>query len=129
VVQTPPTDLTKACERHAIGPRNPYHIATYCALSLLNREAIAMSTKYPISRKEAIRRLRHRWLAQTAAHPDIEPIFPLSHFLRWDTIRAVQRFNLYAYYSTPRHLVDPEARRRHAILRAWMASRRRTVRQ
>ena len=79
-----------------------------------------------ISRREAIKRLRHRWLAQTAVQPDVATVFPLEHFLTEGNIDVVRRLDLYSYYSKPRH--DDHQRNRE-LLQAWLNARDRGVRQ
>ncbi len=81
-----------------------------------------------ISRQEAIKRLRHRWLAQTSLNPEIIPIFPLEHFVNRESIEAVQRFDLYSYYSQPRHHHLAGYTHREAI-EAWLDARDRRMRQ
>lgn len=76
-----------------------------------------------ITRDEAARRLRHRWLYQAALQPDLEPFFPLSHFLTPQNVEAVRKLDLYRWYAEPRHhLIPPkdEADRGRALLAAWL---------
>jgi hypothetical protein len=75
--------------------------------------------RYAVSRAEAIKRLRHRWLAQTSVSPEIIPIFPLAHFLTESNIRAVRKFDLYAQYSQPNYHRPHD--RNERMLLAWLA--------
>jgi hypothetical protein len=89
-----------------------------------------MLPKFRITDAEARRRLTHRWLYELARNEDIVAVFPLSALLNRETITVVWQFNLYRWYSVPRHQEVWRAawkeawqeRRRRELLEKWKAS-------
>jgi hypothetical protein len=57
-------------------------------------------TTRTISRAEARRRLANRWQTVIREHPELADSFTLELFLDEDSIRAVQREDLYRRYRT-----------------------------